>query len=79
MPIVGIYSGVLGGKRRKVTMNAVRREDNGMNIWKLLGARHPRVSQKGVLATDKSGLRSDLYMSHPLPGSSLGVSGIRPC
>lgn len=74
------YSGILKGKKRKITRTAVSIEDKGMNSWQRLGARHPKTSQRGVLAVDKTGAGSGWQRAiHPLQGSWLSGSSTRPC
>lgn len=60
-------------------MTAVSIEDKGMSIWQDLGIRHSNMSQRGVLATVKSGAGSALQMIHPLKDSSLAANGTRLC
>lgn len=52
------YNGILEGKKRKLTMTAVGTEDKGMNSQQHLGARHPKMSQRGELAAAKTGAGS---------------------
>lgn len=48
-------------------MTEVNTENKDMNIGQYLGTRHPKTSQRGMLATDKSGVGSALQtMTHSL-------------
>lgn len=58
MPTMDFYSGILEGKKRKLTTTAVGTEDKGMNSQQHLGARHPKTSQRGELAAAKTGAGS---------------------
>lgn len=56
--MMDFYNDILEGKKRKITMTVVSIEDKGMNSWQHLGARHPKMSQRRVLAVDKTGAGS---------------------
>ena len=80
MPTMDFYSGILEGKKRKITMAAVSIEDMGMNSQQRLGARHPETSQRGELVVDKTGAGSACQIAiHPLQGSWSAGSSMRPC